>query len=61
MHYVCINAMLLSHSRDVLVHDRVVVTHDAQPGPLLGVAPVLQGLPHHWGADNQSEVSIQVT
>ena len=64
MHYVCINAMLLSHSRDVLVHDRVVVTHDAQPGPLLGVAPVLQGLPHHRGADNQwnqSEVSIQVT
>ena len=37
-------------SRDVLVHDGVVVTHDAESGPLLGVAPVLQGLPHHWGA-----------
>ena len=37
-------------SRDVLVHDGVVVTHDAEPGPLLGVAPVLQGLPHHRGA-----------
>ena len=42
--------MLLRHSRDVLVHDGVVVTHDAEPGPLLGVTPVLQGLPHHRGA-----------
>mgnify|MGYP006903942660 CR=1 FL=1 len=59
MNYQC-NAMLF-HSRDVLVHDGVVVTHNAQPGSLLGVAPVLQGLPHHRGANNQSEISIQVT